>query len=32
MLVKEQARDLHPFDGWYMSTELNEIHARMDRI
>jgi hypothetical protein len=32
ILAEDQARGLHPFDGWDLSAELEEIHARVDGI
>jgi hypothetical protein len=32
ILVKEQACDLHPFDGRDLLVELGEIRARVDGI
>jgi hypothetical protein len=32
ILVEEPVPGLHPFDGWDLSVELEEIHAHVDRI
>jgi hypothetical protein len=32
MLVEEQARGLHPFDGRDLSVELDELCERVDRV
>jgi hypothetical protein len=32
ILVEEPVPGLHPFDGWDLSVELEEIHARVDGI
>jgi hypothetical protein len=32
ILVEEQECGLHPYDGWDLSGELEEMHARVDRI
>jgi hypothetical protein len=32
ILVEEQARSLHPFDGQDLSVELEEIHVCVDGI
>jgi hypothetical protein len=32
ILAEEQECGLHPFDGWDLSMELEEIHAHVDEI
>jgi hypothetical protein len=32
ILAEEQECGLHPFDGWDLSMELEEIHAHVDGI
>jgi hypothetical protein len=32
MLVEEQARSLHPFDGCDLSTELEGLHVHVDGV
>jgi hypothetical protein len=32
ILVEEQGHGLHPFDGWGLSVELEEIPTRVDGI